>query len=60
MEAHGLTFTDVVYYNFKIIPAPFDRMMPGLTTRLAARLERLGRGPLRWLATGFIVKVVKG
>jgi ubiquinone/menaquinone biosynthesis C-methylase UbiE len=59
LAAHGLTAVDAVYYNFKLVPSPLDEWLPGLTARTSAWLEPLARTPLRWLATGFIVKAVK-
>lgn len=49
----------VVYSNFKLLPAPLDRLLPGLDTMLMGRLERLGRGPLRHLGTTLVVKARK-
>lgn len=59
LSTHGLHVEDVLYYNFKLIPAPFDRWFPGMTVRLSERLERLCRSRMRWLGTGFIVKTTK-
>jgi len=59
LEAHGLRVADVVYYNFRVIVFPLDRLMPGVTVALSRALERFGRGPLRWLGTGLIVKAEK-
>ena len=59
LESHGLRVADVVYYNFRIIVFPFDRWMPRVTVALSRALERFGRGSLRWLGTGFIVKAEK-
>lgn len=59
LRDQGLTQVQVVYYNVKLIPSPFDEWFPVLTVRTSERLEWLARGPLRWLGTGFIVKAVR-
>ena len=59
LASHGLKVTDVVYYNFKVFLFPFDRWFPRMTVTLSRKLERLGRGRLRWLGTGFIVAAEK-
>jgi len=56
LASYGLKVADVVYYNFRIVLFPFDRLFPGLTVLLSRKMERFGRGKLRWLGTGFIVK----
>jgi 2-polyprenyl-3-methyl-5-hydroxy-6-metoxy-1,4-benzoquinol methylase len=56
LASYGLKVTDVVYYNFRVLLFPFDRMFPGLTVLLSRKMERLGRGKLRRLGTGFVVK----
>jgi hypothetical protein len=48
-----------VYYNFKVFLEPLDRWFPHASVRVSRRLESLGRGPLRRLGTGFIVKARK-
>lgn len=59
LREHGLDPVEVVYYNFKLIPSPFDEWFPTLTVRTSEWFEWLARGPLRWLGTGFIVKAVR-
>jgi ubiquinone/menaquinone biosynthesis C-methylase UbiE len=59
LRAQGLMVSDVVYYNFKVVLFPFDRWFPSLTVALSRALERFGRGPLRWMGTGLIVKAEK-
>lgn len=59
LKANELEVKDVVYYNFQVIPAPFDRMISGLSIRLSEKLERLCRSRLRWLATGFVISAEK-
>ncbi len=56
---YGLDPVEVVYYNVKVIPSPFDEWFPILTARACERLERLAGGPFGWLGTGFIVKAVR-
>lgn len=55
----GLRATDVVFYNFSVLPFPIDRLVSRLGVRTSCGLERLGRSGLRWLGTGFIVSAEK-
>lgn len=57
--ANGSTVEDVVYYNMKIFPTPLDVLLRPVSIRASRYLERFGRGALRWLGTGFIVKARK-
>lgn len=59
MEAHGFKVEEIVYYNFKLIPFPFDMWLPQLTVWQSTLFELLDRTPLRWFGTGFIVKATK-
>ncbi|RJQ34456.1 class I SAM-dependent methyltransferase [Candidatus Parcubacteria bacterium] len=59
MEAHGFTVTETVYYNFKLIPYPFDLWLPHLTVIQSRIFEYLDRTPLKWFGTGFILKATK-
>jgi ubiquinone/menaquinone biosynthesis C-methylase UbiE len=56
LSARGLRVVDVVYYNFNLLLFPLDRLLPFLVVPLSRALERFGRGPCRWLGTGFVVK----
>ena len=47
---------DRVYYDFQLFPHPFDFLLGVPATLLASSLEWLARSPMKWLATGFIVK----
>lgn len=62
IKAHlppGMVLEDLVYCNFKVLPPPLDRLLPPLDAALMRRLQRLGRGPLRWLGTNYVVRVRK-
>jgi SAM-dependent methyltransferase len=59
LEAHGLRVRDVAYYNFKMLPFPFDRLLPGLAVWLTRACERFARGRLRWMGTGLLVRADK-
>jgi ubiquinone/menaquinone biosynthesis C-methylase UbiE len=59
LEAHGLRVREIVYYNFKILPFPFDRLLPGVAVSLSRVSERLARGGLRWIGTGMLVRADK-
>ncbi len=56
---HGLETTEVLYYNFKLVPFPLDRLLPKFTVWLSKVCEHLDRTPLRFLGTAFIVKAKK-
>jgi ubiquinone/menaquinone biosynthesis C-methylase UbiE len=56
-ERMGGSVEDVVYYNFKPFPSPLDYLLRGLQHRISARLESQCRSRLRFIGTGFIVKV---
>jgi ubiquinone/menaquinone biosynthesis C-methylase UbiE len=53
-KRYGLTVKDIRYYNFKILPYPFDQLLPGVSVRVSQHLEMRGNGPERYLGTGFI------
>lgn len=55
----GLTIEDLLYSNFKVLPAPLDLLLPRLDVALLRRLQVLGRGPLRRLGTALVVKARK-
>ena len=59
LASERLNATDIIYYNFKLMLFPFDILLPRLTVSLSRRLERLSRGRLKFLGTGFIVKADK-
>jgi hypothetical protein len=52
----GLVVEDVVYYDFNVFLGPFSSLLPGLSVAVSRKLERLGRGPLQWIGSGFILK----
>lgn len=59
LARHGLEMRRVLYYNFKLIPFPLDRLFPRVTVWQSEFFERLDRTPLRFLGTGFIAEAVK-
>jgi hypothetical protein len=44
-----------VEYSFNLFLPPLDRKLPRLAMRLQRALARIGRGPLRLIATDYIV-----
>lgn len=56
LENNGFEITDACFYNFKLVFEPFEMWFPALNVKLSRMLEHLCRGPLRWLATAFIVQ----
>lgn len=51
----GFDVVDQVHYHFVPCPRPIDALAPRLTERLGDRMESLGRGPLGFLADGYLV-----
>ncbi len=47
------------YYNFKLIPYPFDVKLPRFAVAQSKLFENLDKTPLKFLGTGFIVKATK-
>jgi ubiquinone/menaquinone biosynthesis C-methylase UbiE len=59
METHGLKVDAVSYYNVKLVPLPLDRLLPRFTVWFSAALEWFALTPLRFTATGFILRAEK-
>jgi len=59
LAKHGFKTERIVYYNFKLMPYPLDRILHRLTVAQSALFEHLDQGPLKWLGTGFILKAIK-
>ncbi len=59
LKAAGLHIEQVVYYNFKLIPYPFDQWFPRLTVWQSQLLEYSLPHWLRTIGTGFIVAARK-
>jgi ubiquinone/menaquinone biosynthesis C-methylase UbiE len=51
--------SDIIHYDFNLWLTPLDRRFPGLAVSTSRRLEFLGRGPLGFLGTGYIVRAEK-
>lgn len=58
-RAHGFEPTEVLYYNFKLVPFPLDRFLPRFTVWTSKVFEHFDRTPLKFLGTAFIVKATK-
>ncbi len=54
LAKNGFEILRVYFYNFKLIPYPLDKFFPLLTVKTSEWLEKLDRGPLSFLGTGFI------
>jgi ubiquinone/menaquinone biosynthesis C-methylase UbiE len=50
----------IAHFHYNVLLSPLDEVFPRAATRLAARMERLRNGRLRWLGIGFIVRATKG
>jgi SAM-dependent methyltransferase len=59
LEDNGFEVKKVVYYNFRLLPRPFDYWLPKTAVETAAILEPLRNTPLRFWATGFNIEAVK-
>jgi len=55
----GCEVADLVYCYYNVFLAPLEHVFPHLSTVVSQRLEFLGRGNLRRLGGGFIVKATK-
>lgn len=51
---YGIELRDVLYYNYKVTPYPFDQLFPRAAVTIAKHLEDRGQGPSNVLGTGFI------
>lgn len=59
LEQNGFSVRSTLYYNFKLIPYPLDRVLPRLTVSQSTLFEKLDQTPLRFLGTGFIIGASK-
>lgn len=59
LRANGLMPVDAVYYNFKLVPSPLDRVLRGFTVWSSRKLEGLARSGRRWLGTGMLIRATK-
>ncbi|QQG37902.1 MAG: class I SAM-dependent methyltransferase [Candidatus Kaiserbacteria bacterium] len=59
LRKNGFAPEQARYYNFKLVPYPFDVWFPRITVAQSRILEPLDRTFLRWLGTGFIVEARK-
>lgn len=57
LRPENLKITKTQFYNFKLIPYPFDKIFPRFTVWQSRLCEKLDRTPLYFLGTGFIVVV---
>jgi ubiquinone/menaquinone biosynthesis C-methylase UbiE len=55
----GFEKEDFRYYHFYPFFVPFDKVAPRFFVRAGLAMERLTRGPLGWLASGYIVRARK-
>jgi 2-polyprenyl-3-methyl-5-hydroxy-6-metoxy-1,4-benzoquinol methylase len=60
LQEDGLSILDVVYFDFALVPRPFDRFAAGLAVGMSERLEGFGRSWCRGVANGFLVRAQKG
>jgi SAM-dependent methyltransferase len=54
--ANQLKPVEVVYFDFNVVPTPFDDRYPRRAIFLNKKLQFLAHTRFRWLGTGFIVK----
>ena len=55
LSAAGLEPQSLVRYGFNVLLPPLDTKLPKLAMGVQHRLERVARGPLRYLASDFLV-----
>ncbi|WP_447977158.1 class I SAM-dependent methyltransferase [Candidatus Nitrospira bockiana] len=51
---HGFQLDRVEFYNFPLLPRPFDVLAPGLTAMTVKLASPLRRTPLKFMGTGFV------
>lgn len=56
---HGFDVQEILYYNFKLVPYPLDRLFPRFTVWFSGVCEHLDMTPLKFLGTAFIVRATK-
>jgi len=56
LEKNGLMVESYIYFNFKLIPHPFDQIFPKLTILQSRLFEHLDKTFMRFIGTGFIVR----
>jgi ubiquinone/menaquinone biosynthesis C-methylase UbiE len=59
LTSKGLEVEDIVYYDFNVVFAPLDARFPRTAVFLSRKLEIMGRGKLKFLGTGYIIKCRK-
>jgi SAM-dependent methyltransferase len=52
----GCVASNVVYFNFDLLPSPLNEWFPSLAVSLADKAEELRFGKLKWLGQGFLLK----
>lgn len=52
--ASGFQVVQLEYYDFNVLPAPFDDRFPRTRATTSRALSGLARSPLRWLGTGYL------
>jgi SAM-dependent methyltransferase len=57
--AVGCAATDVVHFNFDLLPSPLDEWFPNLAVAVAEKAEGLRFGNFRWLGQAFLLKAKK-
>jgi hypothetical protein len=60
LAAAGLVPLSVVNYGFNLVLPPFDSRFPRFAIGTQRRLARIARGPLRRLATDYMIVARRG
>lgn len=55
----GHNVLETVYFDFNVLVPPLDVYYPRVEARIEKCLAALGRSPMRWLGTGFLLKAVR-
>jgi len=56
LKKYGFEAESAIYYNFKLIPYPFDNLLGKITVKQSQICEKLDSTPFKWFGTAFIVK----
>jgi SAM-dependent methyltransferase len=56
LTSEGLNVEDILYYDFHLVPPPWDSRLSGFSLSISRRLEFLARSILRFLGRGYMMK----
>ena len=59
LEKYNCIVDKVSYYNFQIVPSPFDKWFKKIDLKLLHNLEKLSSTRFDWFGTGMVLKIIK-